>query len=283
MNYRHSYHAGSFTDVFKHIVLIGLLDALAKKEKPFCYIDTHAGAGYYDLFSEAAQKGKEYQNGIAKIVPEKNQPKLIQKYLSVIRKFNDAFSGSSSSTAYRFYPGSPLVAQARLRPQDRMVTCELHPEEYRALKTAFLDDDHVAVHHMDGYLALKAFLPPKERRGLILIDPPYEKSDEFTRIVQSLSQALKRFETGSYAVWYPIKNPQLIQNFHHTLKTLQKTILIVELSVYPDDVISQLNGSGLAILNPPWQFHDLMEETLPWLTRALSLSDRAQYRLFLLK
>ena len=174
MNYRHLYHAGGFADVFKHVVLSLVLRRLAEKDTPFCVLDTHAGIGRYDLETPAAQKTGEYRQGIAKVLLAKDAPAELGPYLDLIRALNPG-------GALRWYPGSPLVEQRLTRPQDRLVLMELHPEDARTLKRSFAGDPRVGVHHEDGYLGVKAFLPPKERRGLVLIDPPYEERDELAQ------------------------------------------------------------------------------------------------------
>lgn len=277
MNYRHIYHAGSFADVFKHLVLVGLLQALHHKEKPFCYIDTHAGIGRYDLSSPAAQKTQEYSSGIAKITqqPVIASP-MLQAYLAAVSAVND----SSAQLPPRFYPGSPRIARHLLRPQDRMILSELHGDDIALLKQEFHGDKQVAVHQQDGYLALKAFLPPKEKRGLVLIDPPFEQSNELERICTALKSALKHWDTGIYAIWYPIKEKNFTQKLHQQLQLLPcKDILFVELSIYPEDAPISLNGSGMAILNPPWQFDTQLKSVIPWLWQVLSPEKRGCFRI----
>lgn len=282
MNYRHSYHAGSFTDVFKHIVLTALLNSLMRKESPFCYIDTHAGIGYYDLYSESANKTKEYQGGIEKLIQNNNPPALVKRYLDCIHNINNRLLGEKYASM-RYYPGSPMVARQMIRANDRIVACELHPEDYQLLKEAFALDKQTAIHHTDGYLGLKAFIPPKERRGLVLIDPPYENPDEFTRIAHSLPSALKRWATGIFAIWYPIKDSASVERFYRTLKqTIEQPILIVELTIYPD-LANHLNGSGMAIINPPYQIKETLDHILPWVWNSLTINKQGAYRSFALK
>src|SRR5579862_8443797 len=204
MNYRHAYHAGCFSDVVKHVALLGLIASLLRKDTPFCYIDTHAGRGYYDLFSEFASKTKEYLGGIEKIIEHANPPPLVKAYLNCIHQLNNELSQSQYASLH-YYPGSPMIVRHFLRPHDRVIACELQSEEYQALRTLCAGDKQMTAHHMDGFVSLKSLLPPQERRGLVLIDPPYENPDEFTRIVQSLPLAIKKWETGIYAIWYPIK------------------------------------------------------------------------------
>lgn len=272
MNYRHIYHAGNFADVFKHIVLVTLLQSLLGKEKAFCYLDTHAGTGLYDLNAEEAQKTKEFEFGIGrinqilKLHPENEIPPEINAYLKGIKFYN------VHENSARFYPGSPSIARYFLRPQEKMILSELHPQDVNLLKQVFLNDKQVAIHQLDGYQALKAFLPPPERRGLILIDPPYEQENEMERIHAGLQIALKKWETGIYALWYPIKEKYLINNLHYLLKSLNtKKMILAELRLYSDEDSSHpLKGCGMAIINPPWQLDQRLNILLPWVWNALS-------------
>lgn len=284
MNYKHLYHAGNFCDVFKHIVLISLIESLKKKEKPFCYLETHAGAGLYDLTSIESEKTKEYQNGILKLknltVNQNPIPELIETYLNTVQ--NLGFPN--------FYPGSPLIAKSCLRTQDQMILMEYHPLEAESLKRLFAKDKQVNVHHQEGYQGLKAFLPPKERRGLILIDPPYEKPSEWDDIIDSLEMAYNRFPTGIYAIWYPIKDKNSLSKFQYELKVLRMDLnkkntvdslemKCIEINIYPEDTRSGLMGSGMIILNPPWQWDLNIKPTLPWLWQALSVNNQGSYRI----
>ncbi|MDX1252637.1 MAG: 23S rRNA (adenine(2030)-N(6))-methyltransferase RlmJ [Gammaproteobacteria bacterium] len=255
MNYRHSYHAGNFADVFKHVILTLLLQALRAKDKPFCYFDSHAGAGRYDLLGEAAQKTGEYREGIARFWEGPPAPPEMADYLAAVRAVNEG-------GGLRCYPGSPRIARHLLRAQDRMVLMELHPEEAHALRREFRGDPQVRVHHMDGFSALKAFLPPQERRGLVLIDPPFERADEFDHMAGALQAAHARWSTGIYAIWYPLKDPHEIRRFHRQLAAsgLRK-LLLAEISF--DAVPGQLYGCGMVILNPPWKLDEQLNRLLP--------------------
>lgn len=282
MNYRHIYHAGSFTDVFKHIVLTALLTSFTRKDTACCYIDTHAGIGYYDLMSENASKTKEFETGIEKIIQQDNPPPLVKQFLDCVHSINNKLSASKYASL-RYYPGSPMIARSLLRPHDRIVACELHPDDYRTLKNAFINDNQTSIHHADGFLSLKAFLPPVERRGLVLIDPPYENPDEFTRIAQTLPSAIKRWPTGTYAIWYPIKEKRLVDKFYRKLQeTFDLPILALELTIYPD-LANHLNGSGMAIINPPYQFDTNIAQVMPWLWNALTINGQGEYRSIRLK
>lgn len=261
MNYRHLYHAGNFADVFKHIILVALIQSFLRKEKAFCYLDTHAGIGEYDLNSKAAQVTKEYENGILKILSQKNPPDLVKIYLQMVK--------------LPFYPGSPLIVKNLIRSQDRMILSELHSEDYQTLKQCFLNQKQINIHQQDGYQSLKAYLPPKEKRGLILIDPPYEKSDEFSNLLKILPKTLQRFETGCYAIWYPIKNISSVTRFKHNLQEkISRSLLNVELTVHAENLPISLNGCGMIIINPPWKLKEQLEEILPWISSALTNSEK---------
>lgn len=277
MNYRHIYHAGNFADVFKHIVLANLLQSFHQKDKPFCFMDTHAGAGRYDLHAKEAQKTHESAHGIEQLIKIKEIPHaIVQTYLNIVTAINR----NESDKKLRYYPGSPYIAHYFLRLQDKMILTELHREDAFLLKQAFNLDKQVAVHQQDGYLALKAFLPPKEKRGLVLIDPPFEQTNELEKIYQGLEIALKRWSNGIYAIWYPIKEKNVMTQLYHHLKKLnQKEILQIELSIYPEDSPISLNGSGMAIINPPWQLKTELEPVLSWLWQVLSPEKLGGYRI----
>lgn len=265
MNYRHAFHAGNFADVFKHAVLTLLLGHLRRKATPFAVFDVHAGVGLYDLWGDAAGKTGEWQDGIERFLAEP-PPSELTDYAAAVHEVNEP-------GALRFYPGSPLLARRAMRPGDRLTLAELHPDDVRLLKSNFTGDSQVAVHQRDAYEALKALLPPPERRGLVLIDPPFELKDEFSRILCGLTQALKRWGAGTYVVWYPIKDRPLVAAFHADLAALPvKEILAAELLIHPDDYPARLNGCGLAILNPPWQLDETLARLMPELHRRLARS-----------
>ncbi len=270
LNYRHLYHAGNFADVFKHVALTLLLRGLHAKDTPFCFLETHAGAGRYDFAEPAAQKSGEYHDGIERLWAAEATPAGFDDYLAAVRAVNpDGKLG--------FYPGSPRVARHLLRPQDRMVLCERHPEEFDRLKDEFIGDRQVAVHERDGYQALKALLPPAERRGLVLIDPPYEQADEFEQIIKGLRNAHERWATGIYAVWYPIKDRNAVARFHTRLHAGEwRKVLIAELAVFPEDTAFRLNGCGLVVINTPWGFERAFGELLPDLRQRLGRDPAAR-------
>jgi 23S rRNA (adenine2030-N6)-methyltransferase len=265
MNYRHAFHAGNFADVVKHAVLALLLDHLCRKDTPFALFDMHAGVGLYDLWGDAAGRTGEWQDGITRALAEPLPPGL--------GALAAAVAEVNQPGELRFYPGSPLVAQRALRPGDRLVLAELHPEDARSLRGNMRGDSRVAVHQRDAYEALKGLLPPPERRGLVLIDPPFEEKDEFARIQRGLAQAVKRWANGIYVVWYPIKDRPPVAAFHAELAALPVSeILVAELLVHPDDYPARLNGCGLAILNPPWKLDETLAELMPELHRRMARS-----------
>lgn len=269
MNYRHSFHAGNFADVFKHTLLIGLIESLKVKTTPFCYIDTHAGRGHYDLRSEEAIQTGEYIDGIQRLCTQSNLPPLLSVYTDLVRMCNE------DSANLIFYPGSPLITSKLSRPQDRLILCELQEKETTVLRDLFRKNTQVTVHHRNGYEALNALLPPKERRGLVLIDPPFEAQEqEFRHIEAALTTALQRWPSGIYTVWYPIKIRQSIQPFYRWLKQCQaKNVLLAELLIHPGTSSLRLNGCGMVILNPPWQFDQQLQEILPILSQLLGKSN----------
>ncbi len=262
MNYRHAFHAGNFADVFKHVLLSLLLKSLSRKDSPFFYLDTHAGAGRYDLNGVAAQKTGEYRDGIKRLWNDQSLPE-VAGYLAAVRALNDG-------DTLRYYPGSPRIARFFLRPQDRAVLLELRPEECTQLKAEFAGDRQVIVQGQDGYTGLKAFLPPKERRGLVLIDPPYESDKEFEQVIDGLRMAHARWDSGMYALWYPIKSRPLVERFHRMLvATNIRKILLAEFSPYPEDTAFRLNGCGMVVINPPWKLDETLRSLLPDLMNVL--------------
>lgn len=264
MNYRHAYHAGNFADVQKHAVLALVIEHLKRKDSAFRYVDTHAGIGAYDLASVQAEKTGEWRDGIGRVLAEPNPPEELTPYLRAVEAINPG-------GGVLHYPGSPAVVAALARPIDRLALCELHPEDADTLRRRFRADARVGVHHMDGYTALKAMLPPPERRGLVLIDPPFEVRDEFSQMRRGLENALKRWPTGLYALWYPVKAREPVARFHADLAMLGlPKALVAEVMVHGDDAPDRLNGAGLVLVNPPWKLDEALASLLPWLARVLA-------------
>lgn len=262
--YRHLFHAGNFADVFKHALLTRLLIALGEKDKPYCYLDTHAGIGRYDLTHAWAQKAREYENGIGRLWTRRDIPPALAPYIEAAKEQN-------TGRKLRFYPGSPLIAKRLVRPLDRIVLTELNKTDFAALKALFARDKQVGVHLLDGYQGLKAFLPPKERRGLVLIDSSFDRAREFERITIALGETHARWVTGVYAVWYPLMAPAAMRNFERDVKNLGiRRILKLEMTIAGRDFDATIPGCGMLIVNPPWRFEDEARPLLRWLWRALS-------------
>ena len=266
VNYRHGYHAGNFADVLKHLALCELLRLLTTKDKKLFVLDTHAGAGGYDLAGGLASRTGEAEVGITRLMaaPRAGMPAAVSRYLAAITAYDRKFGPAGG--ALRRYPGSPRLVRAALRLGDRFVACELHPQDALTLKREFAGDQAVEVRQADGYLALKAMLPPVERRGLMLIDPPFEAADEFDRLARAVKQALRRFAIGCYAIWYPIKDEEAVAGFVAGLAGLKAMTLELRL---PPSSEGKLSACGLAVINPPWKFEEAMAEALPWVGSAL--------------
>ncbi len=240
MNYRHAFHAGNFADCMKHALLVWLLDALQRKPAPIFVLDTHAGAGAYSLASDPAERTGEWRAGIGRLLERTPEP--LTRYVELVRRLG-------------LYPGSPAITRALLRPGDRMACCELHPDDSAALRRWFARDRQVAVHHRDAWEAIGALLPAKERRGLVLIDPPYEHPREFDRLVAGLATGYDRFRTGVFAAWYPIKHRATSRTLFAALKQSgMRDIVAAELCLREPLDPGLLNGCGLIVINPPHRF-----------------------------
>jgi 23S rRNA (adenine2030-N6)-methyltransferase len=281
MNYRHAFHAGGFADVIKHIVLVRILSYLHEKASPFRFIDTHAGAGLYDLTSEEARRGGEWLTGIARLRQARFSAEtatLIEPYLDIVRAFNP-------EPELKVYPGSPLIARALLRPQDRLTACEVEPKARKRLVEALHRDTQARVVDVDGWLALPAFVPPNERRGLVLIDPPYEQKDEFERLADGFAQAFSRWPTGSYLLWYPVKSRRATDGLARrvadavTACPSAKKCLRLEFSVAPQDLGTALTSAGLLMVNPPWTLAGELKAILPELQKPLGQGGAGRFRL----
>jgi 23S rRNA (adenine2030-N6)-methyltransferase len=268
MNYRHAYHAGNFADALKHVVLMMLVEHLKKKPTPFFYLDTHAGRGRYDLSEAAAQRSGEYKAGIGRALdaPAAALPAEVAAYAQLVRQ--SAGKGHSAITAY---PGSPLIVAKLRRPTDRLVLMEAQPKEADALRAALGNAKLVSVLESDGYAALKAHLPPRENRGLVLIDPPYESDLEFDRVLAGLELAHERWPTGTYCIWYPVTERAGPVRFRRELERCGiRRVLDVQLNVLPTDAQVGMAGAGLVIVNPPWTLDERLKVLLPRLHELLS-------------
>lgn len=262
MNYRHAFHAGNHADVLKHVTVLALLDQMQRKDSPFFVLDTHGGAGRYLLHSEESRKTGEASEGVLKLMDAPRLPEAVERYLKAVQADNEP--GTLVT-----YPGSPLLASRYLREHDRMGVCEVQAEELQTLKSLFAGDSRIQVRGGDGYAGMRAFLPPKAEgkkigRGVVLIDPPYEDQQaEYPRIVEAVADGLVRWPQGMFAIWYPIKQRRTLQPFFRAcLKLPVRSALIAELMVHPDDSPLRLNGSGMLLLNAPYQFDQVLAPAL---------------------
>ncbi len=267
MNYRHAYHAGNFADVVKHVVLTRIVDYLKRKDKGFRVIDTHAGRGLYDLSSLEAQKTREWQAGIGRVLGHAFRPEaaaLLSPYLEAVRAANPG-------GGVTHYPGSPWIVRHLLRRQDRLTAIEMHPEDAAALSRRFAGDIQTRVIELDGWLALGAHLPPKEKRGLVLVDPPFEAAGEFDRLVEGLTKAHRRWPGGIYALWYPIKDRRAVNAFRAALaETRIPKIVDIRFEIRPASSDQRLDGSGMVVVNAPFSLKAELDVLLPALSRVLS-------------
>lgn len=265
MNYRHAFHAGNHCDVLKHAALALTLSRLVAKDKPFAVLDTHAGRGLYDLDSDAAARSGEHLGGIARVFGDRDAPAALGPYIHAVRRQNP-FGG------LRWYPGSPAIVRDALRSGDSVKLCELHPEERQALETAMAGDRRIRIFDRDGYQAVRAFLPPPERRGLVLIDPPFEMPGEFERLAAAIAGGFERWASGVFMIWRPIKDEDGYAGFLRAVSgiAIGKT-LSVELSVAPRSD-NTLTGSGLFVINPPFGLADKLAEFLPYLATMLAVA-----------
>lgn len=278
MNYRHAYHAGNFADVLKHATLALALQRMMGKPTPLRIIDTHAGVGLYDLTGREAGKTGEWHHGIGRLIGPDAEPlpsavaALLEPYLSAVRAVNPPGSGDLVR-----YPGSPMVARHLLRPGDRMIANELHPDDNAALCAVLAREKRAKVLALDGWTALKSLLPPRERRGLVLVDPPFEEPGELDRLTKGLADAHRRFATGVYILWFPIKDPRPIARLQHAVLALGlPKLLFVDLMIRPARDPDRLNGTGLLIANPPYGLSDQLRQLAPELARRLAQEDGAR-------
>lgn len=266
LSYRHLFHAGNFADVFKHALLVRLLVALGEKDKPYLYLDTHAGIGRYELAHAWAQKAREYANGIARVWQAPDAPEALRPYLEAVRAENP-------DGKLRVYPGSPLIAKGLLRADDRMVLVELNKTDYAELERVFAHERHVAVQCMDAYQSLKAYLPPPERRGLALIDSSFDRAREFDRLTKAVKDAHARWPTGMYALWYPLMEPAPMRDFYGGIQRSGiRKVLRLEIEVRERDESGIIPGCGMLVVNPPWQLDAQAKTLLPWLAKKLVVS-----------
>jgi 23S rRNA (adenine2030-N6)-methyltransferase len=273
LSYRHSFHAGNFADVLKHLVLIKILEYLGKKDKPYCCIDTHAGPGDYALNEDYALKNKEFENGIAKLWHRDDLPDSVAAYVDVIKKFN-------ATDKLSCYPGSPLITRQFLRNKDRAFLYELHSTEIELLNAAVGRDKRIKVFHEDGLKNAVGLLPPNEHRGLVLIDPSYEMKNDYQRVTETLVQMHKRFATGTYALWYPVVERSRNQQLERDIKSSGlKNVQLFELGIKTDTYEHGMTASGMIVVNPPWTLAADMQQVLPWLAQVLGIDGAGSYRI----
>jgi 23S rRNA (adenine2030-N6)-methyltransferase len=278
MNYRHAFHAGNYADVFKHVLLLRLLRALQRKEKGFLYIETHAGRGVYDLApaGPGGERAPEWPAGVGRLWEAPRLPPALGDYMELVREFNGRRGGAGPGL--RFYPGSPLIAALVRRPQDRLALWERQAGEARILRAEFARRRGTAVECGDGYGALRAALPPLERRALAFIDPPFEDQGEFEAILTALGEGLRRFPSGVFAIWYPVTGRAQAKAFHRALSARwRQPTLEAELAVTADPRV-RMKGCGLLVINPPWGFADELQTLLPALAGHLGADAGASSR-----
>ena len=281
MNYRHAFHAGNFADVLKHIVLTRILLYLQEKPAAFRVIDTHAGAGRYDLTGDEAKRSGEWLTGIARVM----QARFSERALPLVAPYLDIVRACNEGAALAAYPGSPLIARALLRPQDRLTACELEPNARKALIDALRRDSQARVVDLDGWTALTAFVPPNERRGLVLVDPPFEAKDEFERMAAGFREAFRKWPTGSYVLWYPVKSRRAADELAREVAqaaagaTPAGKCLRLEFSVAPQEAGGPLASTGLLIVNPTWTLQGAIKTILPELEKPLGQGGAGRFRL----
>ncbi len=271
--YRHLFHAGNFADVFKHALLAQLVLGLAKKDKPFFCLDTHAGIGRYDLTHEWARKNAEYKTGIALVWPRKDAPAEMAPYLDAVRAENP-------DGKLNFYPGSPCIVRRYLRAHDRLALTELNKRDFETLDALYAGDRQMQVRLLDGYQALKAFLPPPERRGLVFIDSSFDRAQEFKRLTDGFFDGYRKFATGVYALWYPLMDPLDMNAFERRVTaTGVRKILQLELSVHDMGVPGRVRGCGMLVVNPPFGFEAAARKIVAWLWPVLAQDGEGGQRL----
>ncbi|OYV18326.1 MAG: DNA (exogenous) processing protein [Methylococcaceae bacterium NSP1-1] len=273
LSYRHSFHAGNFADVLKHIILIKILEHLKKKDKPFCCIDTHAGPGEYALDEGYALKNREFENGIGKLWQRDDLPDSVANYVNFIKKFNNTDELSR-------YPGSPLIIKQFLRNKDRLFLYELHSTEIELLSAAVNRDRRIKVFHADGLKNVLGLLPPNEHRGMILIDPSYEIKSDYNLVIETLIQMHKRFATGTYALWYPVVERSRNKHLEKAIKNSGiKNVQLFELGIKTDTHEHGMTASGMIVVNPPWTLAADIQQILPWLADVLGIDGAGLYRI----
>lgn len=273
LSYRHAYHAGNFADVTKHIALVMILRYMTQKPGALCYLDTHAGAGSYDLQSAAARKTAESSQGIAKILGVGNMPEPVSDYVQLLRQHN-------AGESLHQYPGSPWIAAQVLRAQDRLIFCELHGSDFPLLQQLFADDRRVYCHAQDAYRFVPGLMPPPERRGLVFMDPSYELPQEYDTAVACLRNAHRKFSSGTFALWYPILDEVRSKNLRQEFEQSGiRDVLHFSLCIADSRSLPGMYGSGMIVVNPPWTLRNSLQATLPWLTAQLGVNNKAAFEI----
>lgn len=274
MNYRHGFHAGNFADILKHVVLMRILSHLGLKDAPFRIIDTHAGAGLYDLGSEEALRTHEWKDGVARL----DQSPLAPAVEELLAPWRGAVAAERAHHGPNAYPGSPWLCRHLMRPQDRLIAAELHPATFKALAATLNRDPRCKALAIDGWTALRANVPPKERRGLVLIDPPFEEKDEFETLAAEFIAAHRKWPTGVYAIWYPIKDHRAVEDLLDSIAEAGiGRLLRLEIDVDRPDAAGGLSATGMLIVNPPWKLAAEAEVLLPALCERLAQGPRPRY------
>lgn len=270
LSYRHAFHAGNFADVLKHSVLTLVLEYMTRKEKGFYYIDSHSGAGMYQLEDEYAQKTGEYKDGIAKLIDNEDLPEALQPYIDLVKDINQA----EQSDELALYPGSPGIARQFTRRQDSAHLFELHPADIKHLQAYSQRWNKSHVKQSDGYQGVLGLVPPPSRRGVVLIDPPYELKEDYLKAVRTIVNAYKKFATGTYILWYPVVKRELVEQMQDAFtKSDVRNLLQVEFCQKADTQEYGMTGTGLFIVNPPWQLNSQLAEILPYLKTKLGSAD----------
>ena len=274
LSYRHAYHAGNHADVLKHFVLTECVEYYTRKDKPFVYLDTHAGAGFYSLQGDSAQKTQEYVDGIERLWKADDLPEALQPYVDLVREAN------RGKDQLKYYPGSPWFAMQGLRRNDKARLYELHSSDYPRLVENFKQDRRVTVENSDGFKGLNAQLPVVQKRAIVLIDPSYEIKADYDAVVKALKEGYKRMPGATFLLWYPVVERGRMNAVEKALKESDiRDVLLAELAVEPDTGARGMTASGMILINPPWTLKSTLQETLPWLAERLSQSGGANYRL----
>ncbi|WP_438462031.1 23S rRNA (adenine(2030)-N(6))-methyltransferase RlmJ [Marinomonas sp. PE14-40] len=273
LSYRHIYHAGNHADILKHLVVSQICHHLTAKESPFFYLDTHAGIGQYALDSQQAQMNKEFKTGISQLLELKKPPESIKRFLKIVKDMNP-------TTNLKLYPGSPKVVEAYTRQKDKMHLCELHPKDYPTLAALFPNKRRANVEKGNGFAAVKAMLPPPQKRGLVLMDPPYEVKEDYKTVVKALVDGHQRFSHGTYAIWYPVLSRKQADGLINAVqRTKIRNTLLLELNIRDDNADKGMNGSGMIIVNPPWKLESEAQEFLPVLKALLQEDSKSSFQL----